>query len=145
MKTSKNPKLGIEQKAIDELNRRGVTLERFNHPTNLKICGEDFLVPAHDERSWFEKYVRDCIKRGMNPKRIGDITRESYALLRYKQALTGSSNGSELGAILTLSSHGVGYHAKIIYQKALEEYDSKIKRPFQKTAQLETNVQGGSG
>lgn len=115
-----------EKRALSLLERLGINLKVLKTITNLRLNdGRDYTLPPHSEKAWFREYIKNLIEeRGMNPEKIEDLTRESYASLRYKQALAGSSDGSGLGAMLALGGHVETNHAKEVYQAALKEYDS---------------------
>ena len=113
-----------EQKVVDELGRRGITLSNFKDITRKTLYKDEFSLPAHNEKTWLREYIKDCIKEGMSPEEIMPLARKSYALLRYKQALTGSSDGTKIGAFLAMH-HVPDDGAKEVYDEALNEFDSK--------------------
>jgi len=115
----------IEKEALEQLANREITLRVFRRDTQIQLYGKTYQVPAHSEIAWFRSYLSDCLERGMTARDIIGLTRESYALLRYKQALTGSSDGSQLGATLAMTGHVQGNNAKEAYHAALREYDEK--------------------
>lgn len=116
---------GIEQLAAYELLRRGITLGKVQRQ-RITIYGEDFNLPTHDERAWFRNYVRHCIReKGMSSDEAAPVAREAYALLRYKQALAGSSDGSQFSAFMA-ATHVPDDKAKEIYSKALKDFDSRV-------------------
>ena len=121
----------IEQAALEKLANLGIKLRNFKRPINLSINGGErafYNLPQHDEKDWFREYVKHCLEKGMNPKDVEKLTREAYGLLRFKQALAGSSDGSQLGALFAVSGHVLPDDAKQVYQSALVEFDSRVRQ-----------------
>jgi|TARA_Y100000034_G_scaffold19272_1_gene21682 hypothetical protein len=122
-KTKKN----IEKKVLHQLMKKGISLNKFVNPRIVFMFGKDYHLPVHNEKDWFLGYIEVYIEDNkMDPLKINELTRELYGLLRYKQALAGSSYGSSLGAKLALSGHIGDRFAKEVYSKSLLEYDSKV-------------------
>jgi len=118
----------IQQEALERLTERGIELRRFRKPVALPMRGGEryrYNLPAHNETTWFRAYVQHCLEKGTSSERIEELAREAYGLLRYKQALAGSSDGSPLAAFFALSGHVLPNDAKRVHQRALEEYDEK--------------------
>lgn len=108
--------------AVHQLEARNIKLRRIHKPTVVYLGGRRRVLPPHNERAWFAEYFKENIlEKSMTPEQA---TRESYALLRYKQDLAGMSDGSNLAAMFGLMMGGVSERPEEVYHTALEEYDT---------------------
>lgn len=111
------------EKVTNELRNRKIKLLNFKDITRKTLYGEEFSLPVHNEERWLKGYIKQCIKEGMNPEDITPLARESYALLRYKQALAGSSGGTSFESFFAMFNVPTDT-AKVVYNEAKKEFDS---------------------